>query len=215
MSFPALFVRMGYVSSILHKRWHWLGAAFLIGLLSYLPVRLMIATLQAPNPKAILTLGGGGGREAFTAEFATTHPDLNIWISSGMEVEKADRLFHLVGVDRTRVHYDRQAIDTVTNFTTLVDILEQNHIRHVYLVTCDFHMPRAIAIATIILGHRGIRFTPVIVPSNKPYELPLRIARDVTRAILWMFTSYTGAGFRSQTIIARLNYKIFGSNDEH
>lgn len=194
------------------RRLCWAGAILLLGLLSYLPIRLIISTLQAPSPQAILTLGGGDEREIFTAEFAKTHPDLKIWISSGMDTEKADRLFQAAGIDRTRIDYDRRATDTITNFTTLVDVLQQHHVRHIYLITCDFHMPRATAIATIILGHRGIRVTPVVVPSHKPPESPLRVGRDIVRSIVWVFTGQTGSGFRSQGFIAQLNYQIFGSN---
>lgn len=212
MFFLASPERRIHARYVLNRRLRWIAVVLLAGLLSYLPTRLMIAALQAPNPEAILTLGGGDAREVYTAEFAKNHPNLKIWVSSGMETERADRLFQASGVDLTRVHYDRQATDTITNFTTLVNVLQRNRIRHVYLITSDFHMPRASAIATIVLGHHGIRFTPVVVPSAKPKESPLRIVRDVVRSVFWIFTGYTGSEFRTQADIARLNYEIFGSN---
>jgi uncharacterized SAM-binding protein YcdF (DUF218 family) len=197
---------------LLKYRWH-IQIMLLIAFLGYLPLQLIMANLQTPTPEAILTLGGDGSREAFTAEFAKTHGNLPIWISSGMEVEKANRLFRAAGINPARVHYDRQAIDTVTNLTTLVEVLEQRQIHHIYLITSTFHMPRASAIATIILGHRGIRFTPISVPSPKPQESPLRVLRDLLRSILWVFTGFTGAEFRDRDRIAQINYHIFGSND--
>lgn len=212
MSFSSSLEQGTHAHQALRRRLFWLGTFFFVGFLSYLPMRLMIATLQSPKPQAILTLGGKDEREILTAEFAKTHPDLKIWISSGMDVEKADRIFQAARVDRSRVHYDYRATDTITNFTTLVDVLEQQHIHHIYLITCDFHMPRAAAIATIILGHRGIRFTPVVVPSHEPRESPLRVGRDIVRAIMWVFIGQTGSEFRSQAFIAQVNYQIFGSN---
>jgi uncharacterized SAM-binding protein YcdF (DUF218 family) len=212
MSFSSSLGKIADAYQALCRHLCWVGAILLVGLLSYLPIRLIIATLQAPSPQAVLTLGGGDEREIFTAEFAKTHPDLEIWISSGMDEEKANLLFQSAGVEQTRIHYDRRATDTITNFTTLVDVLQQQHIRHIYLITCDFHMPRATAIATIVLGHRGIRVTPIVVPSPKPRESSLRVGRDIVRSIVWMFTGQTGAEFRSQNSIAQLNYHIFGSN---
>ncbi|NJM44770.1 MAG: YdcF family protein [Alkalinema sp. RU_4_3] len=179
----------------------------------YIPVRLSIATVQAPEPQAILTLGGATSREAFTAEFAQTHGDLKIWISSGLSQSDANKLFNDAGVDFNRVRQDREATDTVTNFTTIVDQLQQQRVNHVYLITSDFHMARASAIATLVLGSRGIRFTPVSVPSQEREESPLRIVRDIGRSLLWIFTGRTGSGFRSEQATYRINNKIFGSNE--
>jgi uncharacterized SAM-binding protein YcdF (DUF218 family) len=182
-------------------------------LTSYIPVRLAIATVQAPEPQAILTLGGATSREAFTAEFAQTHGDLKIWISSGLSERDAARFFTDAGVDFNRVRQDREATDTVTNFTTIVDQLQQQHVNHVYLITSDFHMARASAIATLVLGSRGIRFTPVLVPSQQEEESPLRIGRDIARSLLWIFTGHTGSAFRSEQAAYRINNRIFGSNE--
>ncbi|MDX2215603.1 MAG: ElyC/SanA/YdcF family protein [Oculatellaceae cyanobacterium bins.114] len=171
----------------------------LIVLLSYIPMRLVLTSIQFPQPQAILTLGGRPAREAFTAEFAQSHPDLNIWISSGMNPAKAQPFFALVGVDLRRITFDFRATDTVTNFTTLVNEFDRLQIHHVYLITSDFHMARARAIAAIVFGSRGIITTPVIVPSRVPPESKVHILRDVGRSIVWLFTQRTGASLRSQS----------------
>lgn len=162
-------------------------------LLSFIPIRLAIAYLQSPTPQAILTLGGGGDREPFTAHFAKNYPDLQIWVSSGQTPDKARYIFRSVGVPDTRVHIDRRAVDTVTNFTTLVADLKSQNLHHVYLITSDFHMKRAKAIAFLVLGSRGITFTPVAIPSSKPSEPWSRVLRDFSRALVWLFTGRTGA----------------------
>lgn len=167
----------------------------IITLLSIIPIRLASAFWQAPQPQAILTLGGGIDREEFTAEFATGLPSLEIWVSSGVELEEARRVYRKVGIADDRIHFDYRAVDTVTNFTTLVPEFQKRHIQHIYLITSDFHMARAKAIATFVLGSQGIAFTPVTVSSDKPRESILHILRDSGRSLLWIFTKRTGANF--------------------
>jgi uncharacterized SAM-binding protein YcdF (DUF218 family) len=175
------------------KRLWILGAGFIVILLLLIPVRLAIAHYQIPHPQAILTLGGGQDREEFTAQFAQAHPYLNIWVSSGIPPNKAREIFRAAGISQQRVHLDYRAVDTVTNFTSLVQDFKSQKIQHLYLITSDFHMPRAKAIAIIVLGSQGITFTPISISSNEPKESLVRILRDSFRSILWIFTGRTGA----------------------
>jgi uncharacterized SAM-binding protein YcdF (DUF218 family) len=170
----------------------------LVILLSIIPVRLAIAHYQAPQPQIIFTLGGGDVREVFTAEFAKHHPDLEIWVSSGSSKTLAQSIFRGAGVSMARVRLDYRAVDTVTNFTSMVADLEQRNIQHIYLITSDFHMPRAQAIATIVLGSRGIAFTPIAIPSNHSPEPWYEVLRDSFRALLWLLTGRTGASLNPQ-----------------
>jgi len=101
-----------------------------IALVSILPLRLAIARYQVPNPQAILTLGGGRDREVFTAQFAQIHPSLPIWVSAGSPTEIIRQTFRDAGIDETRLHIDRRAVDTVTNFTTLVRDFNRKDIKH-------------------------------------------------------------------------------------
>ncbi|MDA0673251.1 MAG: YdcF family protein [Cyanobacteria bacterium] len=170
------------------------------------PLLLLVPTLwvgqgqvkaHLRQPEAILVLGGSPEREHFAAEFAQDHPDLEIWVSSGTNPEYAEWLFHEAAISRDRVHLDYQAVDTVTNFTTLVDDLEAAGIHSVYLITSDYHMRRAMIIGQIVLGSRDISFKPVVVPSAHPEpETLLRGVRDGARAILWVFTGRTGSSLR-------------------
>lgn len=165
----------------------------LLILFSSIPIKLSIAAHQAPQPEAILVLGGGTGREEAAAQLAKHHSELEVWVSSGDKPPQAVAvLFQTAGIDTERVHLDYRATDTVTNFTTLVHQLRQRQIQHLYLVTSDFHMRRATVIATLVLGYHGITFTPVVVPTNRPEESWLRIARDGGRSILWIITGQTG-----------------------
>ncbi|MDB9354447.1 YdcF family protein [Nodularia spumigena CS-588/05] len=170
-------------------------AGFILALLSIIPIRLAIATYQSPHPQAILTLGGGSDREEFTAEFAQKHPHLDIWVSSGIPPERAQAIFENANIANHRLHLDYLAVDTVTNFTSLIDDFKHKEIQHIYLITSAYHMPRAKTIATLVLGSQGIIFTPVSIPSPKPRESIVRIVRDSGRSLLWIVSGRTGASF--------------------
>ena len=165
---------------------------FFVVLLGSIPLRLTIAIHQAPQPQAIFVLGGTSGREAAAAQVAKHYPNLEVWLSSGELPNEAYAIFQAAGVSPDRLHLDYRATDTVTNFTTLVGEFKQHKIQHLYLITSDFHMPRAKVIATLVLGSRGIACTPIAVPSNRPQESTYRIARDAVRSLLWIVTGRTG-----------------------
>ncbi|WP_096586781.1 ElyC/SanA/YdcF family protein [Calothrix sp. NIES-2098] len=168
-------------------------ASIILMWLSVIPIRIAIASYQAPYPQAIFTLGGGPDREEFTAQFAQIHPTLDIWVSSGSPPDTARTIFHNAGIPNSRLHLDYRAVDTVTNFTSLVADFKQSHIQHVYLVTSDFHLPRAKFIAILVLGSQGIIFTSVSIPSNRPRESMAHILRDIGRSLFWIISGRSGA----------------------
>lgn len=176
-----------------HRIYYLLSFTLIFLLSSIIPARLAIASYQSPYPQAILTLGGGSDREKFTAQFAKAYPSLEIWVSSGIPPEKARPIFRAAGIPDQRVHLDRRAVDTVTNFTSLVADFKSRQIQHLYLITSEFHMPRAKAIATLVLGSWGIAFTPISVPSGQETESWFRILRDIARALLWLLIGRTGS----------------------
>lgn len=177
------------------------ASALILVLLSIIPIRLAIATSRAPVPQAILTLGGDPAREEFTAQLAHWYPSLEIWVSSGPSPKKISELFQAAGISSMRLHIDNRAVDTVTNFTSLVKDFKKRKFEHLYLVTSISHMPRAKAIATFVLGSRGIAFTPVSVPSHQPPESWLDILRDSGRTLLWIVTGKTGASLKPKPSI--------------
>ena len=144
------------------------------------------------QPQAIFVLGGEEEREIFAAKFAHTHPDLPVWISSGAPPGYAHRVFKKAGVSSSKLHLDYQAIDTVTNFTTLVDRFESKGITSVYLVTSDDHIQRARTIGEIVFGSRGIKVKPVTFVSGRPAEPLRKTVRDGCRSLLWLTTGFAG-----------------------
>lgn len=175
------------------------GCFVTLFLASTIAIRLFIATQDAPRPEGILVLGGGTGREEFAAKFAASnHPRLNIWVSSGRYPD-APNIFKAAGFPEEQLSFGWYAEDTVGDFAHHVDALQKQNVRHVYLITSDYHMPRARTIATIVFGSQGIAVTPVPVPSEETESWSwLRTARDTGRSILWVFTGRVGSSITQQ-----------------
>ncbi len=150
------------------------------------------------QPEAIFVLGGDEDRERFAAKLAQKHPGLPIWVSSGSSEWYTKKIFAKAAIERKRLHLDRRAVDTVTNFTTLADELQAKGIDSVYLITSDDHMRRARVIGEIVFGSRGIVLKPVPVPSGREPEPMEKVIRDGARAILWVTTGHTGATLASK-----------------
>jgi uncharacterized SAM-binding protein YcdF (DUF218 family) len=150
---------------------------------------------QFLDPSVALVLGGAPEREQFAAKFAQTHPNVEIWVSSGSNPEYAQWVFDEAQVPNEQWHLDYQAVDTVTNFTTLVDKLQERQINEVYLITSDYHMRRASVVAQIVLGSRRISFKPIAIETDHDPEQPETLAREVrdgVRSLLWVVTGKTG-----------------------
>jgi uncharacterized SAM-binding protein YcdF (DUF218 family) len=174
----------------------WVLAIALL-LSSIIPVRIAIAFHQTPVPQAIFVLGGASERMRFAAQFWQSRQNFDIWVSDfSWNLDANRRIFLQYGVPDAKLHLDGRATDTVTNFTTLAGDFAHQRLQHIYLITSDFHMRRASAIATIVLGSQGIVITPVAVASqNQPSESLMRVLRDCGRSFLWIFTKRTGASF--------------------
>jgi uncharacterized SAM-binding protein YcdF (DUF218 family) len=183
---------------------------------------------QLQPPEAILVLGGAPEREAYAASLAQREPNLDVWVSSGSNPEYAHWVFSQAGIDLNRVHLDYRAVDTVTNFTTLVDDLQRQDIDCIYLVTSDFHMLRALVVAEIVFGSRGIAVRTLSVPTRDAKEPTFKVVRDGIRAMVWLFTGHTGAGLAKFPFLSQLppsqtglppdrslqNNKIFKQTDQ-
>jgi uncharacterized SAM-binding protein YcdF (DUF218 family) len=172
------------------------GIAAFLAMLVSIPGQIIITKIQIPDPQGVLMLGGNVNREHFTANFAQKHPQLPVWISAGSA--KSREIFAQANIVPNRIHYDDRATDTVTNFTTMVELLKKNNIRHVYLITSDYHMVRSSAIATVVFGSQGMIVTPVRVPSSRKPEATIRVVRDLARSWVWIFTGRTGASLKPQ-----------------
>jgi uncharacterized SAM-binding protein YcdF (DUF218 family) len=169
-------------------------------LASIIPVRIAVALHQAPIPQAILVLGGASERMEFATRFWQSHTNIDIWVSDYAWNLDVNRLiFQQLNLPNQRLHLDGRATDTVTNFTTLIKDFVSQKLQHIYLITSNYHMTRARAIAAIVLGSHGIAVTPVEVPSQgDKSETLMRVLRDCGRSLVWVVTGRTGASFNQR-----------------
>jgi len=170
-----------------------LAIAFILA--GIIPVRLAIAFDQAPIPQAILVLGSASERMEFAAQFWHTHSHLDIWVSDyAWNLDVNRRIFQQFDVPNQQLHLDGRATDTVTNFTTLVEDFVRQKLQHIYLITSDYHMRRARAIALLVFGSRGVAVTSITVSSTTTESESLfRTLRDCARSVLWIFTGRTAS----------------------
>ncbi|HAN46868.1 MAG TPA: YdcF family protein [Cyanobacteria bacterium UBA8156] len=161
-----------------------------VGALVLVAIALSVSNWAQADRKipAILVLGGAEDREWFAARLAQRMPSAGIYVSSGSPEAYARYVFAKSGIPPERVHLDYRAADTVTNFTTMVEKLLADGVTDVYLVTSAFHMPRARAIGTIVLGSRGLVIHPQPVPTPHAPEPAGKIARDSLRSLFWLVT---------------------------
>ena len=169
-----------------------LGLIVLSGVIAF---RVALTSYQVPKPEAIFVLGGNPARTDFAAKFSQALPHLDIWISDYQHHKINQQIIAQYQIPAQKVYYDLCGTDTVTNFTCTVEEFEQQNLRHLYLITADFHMNRARAIATFIFGSRGIIATPVPISTPSRSESWLLTLRDCLRSLIWLATGWSGASF--------------------
>jgi uncharacterized SAM-binding protein YcdF (DUF218 family) len=149
---------------------------------------------QRAEPDAAVVLEGDPARIRYAAQFAKAHPALPIYISS-------EPVFYKIYLDTLaeehvpieRFNLRTCATDTLTNFTCIVTELKAQGYRHLYLITSEHHMARALTTGRIVLGRHGIAVTPLPVATRRrSTESLARTLRDALRAVVWSITGITG-----------------------
>ncbi|MBT67090.1 MAG: hypothetical protein CMN98_08120 [Synechococcus sp. NP17] len=151
------------------------------------PFRQALTTAQPPQ--RILVLGGDLDRERVGMRLAQ-QLELPLVVSGGSNPEYAQWLLKDAGMDQSRVVLDYRANDTFSNFTSLVDDLKSEGVRHLLLVTSEDHLARAMTVGRVVAGSRGIRLTGVPVscqPSCRKEALG-KLLGDGIRALTWVIT---------------------------
>ncbi|AFY80115.1 YdcF family protein [Oscillatoria acuminata] len=181
--------------SVGQKFWRLFLTTVLVILVGWIPVQIAIARLIVPLPQAIVVLEGHPHRMTFAAQFWQQQPQLDIWLSGiGVDNPGYRQIFQNAGVPESQLYFEVRSTDTVKNFTDMREELVARGLRHVYLITSDYHIRRSWAIAFFVFGSRGMIITPIAVPSpGVSSESPERVFRDCLRSILWIFTGYSGA----------------------
>ncbi len=113
---------------------------------------------------AYLVLGGSIRREMHMAQLASTFSTPSPILISAGSVDPCIRLlFEQAGAALEQVWLEHCAESTFGNFVYSVPILERWGVHHVTLVTSGSHTRRAVILARILFGARGIWVEPLIV----------------------------------------------------
>ena len=167
-----------------------LGAGLMVWLLGPGPLApYRRALLDRSPPQLVLVLGGDVDRERMGARLAR-QLDLPLLVSGGSNPEYAEWMLSEEHFNPDRVTLDYRARDTLSNFTSVVDELQQDGVRHVLLVTSEDHLPRSMAVGQVVAGSRGIHITgvPVACEPRCVKERPWKQWRDWIRAVAWVAT---------------------------
>lgn len=142
----------------------------------------------------ILHLGGDVNRLITTAAVGRAYPDARVILSSeaGSDRDHAMTLVAL-GVAARRVGANRDAWDTVSNFSETWKLVRAMGTTDLHVVTGSRHMPRARVIAREIYWRRGVRlhFWPHSPDLSTNRESRLMIVGDALRAVVARLTGIT------------------------
>lgn len=160
-------------------------------------VRLMFQVMALPSAAqqpvdTFFVLGGSIKREMYVSQLATQSPNTRILISTGSDDPCILKLFERNNAPQERVWLEKCADSTFGNFVFSQPLLTRWNARHIQLITSKSHLPRALWMATIILGGHGIWVEPQLVPETGVpgnRESVIKTALDVVRALVWAFVS--------------------------
>ena len=158
------------------------------------------AVLDAKQEVLMIILGGSRAREL--AAIALLHQLSSVrlvLLSSGSlsASELYNSVVAVAGEARPMaVVADRSAVDTVTNFTTVVEaVLCTGTTLPIAVVTDEAHAQRAQCVARVVFGAYGLSSRFYLVRGHSvaaPAESTLRCIRDTIRALLWVLTGLDG-----------------------
>ena len=165
-----------------------LGIVMIVAMATLVNLSMLWRSSQQPTD-AYLVLGGSIRREMHMAQLASTFSTPRPILVSAGSVDPCIRLlFEQAGASLEQVWLEDCAESTFGNFVYAAPILGRWNVRHVALVTSGSHTRRAMALARILLGARGIWVEPLVVeetgiPGNQ--ESTLKTVLDVGRSIVW------------------------------
>lgn len=181
---------MSQTSSSFKRRLRYIGLGLTMVVIIATLVTLSNLWRSSQKPTdAYLVLGGSIRREMHMAEVASKFSNqIPVLVSAGSADPCIRLLFEQTGASLDRVWLEDCAESTFGNFVYSVPILERLGARHVTLVTSGSHTHRAVTLARISFGARGIWVAPLIVdetgiPGNQ--ETALKTTLDISRSLLW------------------------------
>lgn len=174
----------------------WLPLLLLPALWWWIP-RLLPLLPSTAQQRAIVVLADDPLRTEAALDLWERQPASQLWILGGPYLLLAswDQLDQRgIAIEDPRLATFMQGDDTVGQLTQLSERLPRD-LRHVTLVTDRSHSQRALLIARLALGARGIRVQlppAAALPARMPPENPLRRWRDGLRVQLWRISGWDG-----------------------
>jgi len=146
------------------------------------------------DPGIAIVLSGDYDRIHYAVKYAKKNKSIPIWISgTESDLFSLEEILEQAKLPKERFTIKPCAVDTVTNFTCIVNELTQQRFKHILLITSDYHMQRAIFAGNIVLGSRKIAITSQVVSSELNQTEPKwKLTRDSFRAAAWVATGYIG-----------------------
>ena len=96
-----------------------------------------------------------------------------------------------------RILFDRRAVCTLTNFTSLSPSFQAQGVRRVLVLTSSFHLRRALAVGRVVLGAGGMDVRGLGIEGGGEEggeEGWLRRGRDYVRAWVWVVLGWERRG---------------------
>lgn len=155
-------------------RW-WVPVLVVIGILlagAFWRLFQVVSASSLP-PQGYLILGGSGTRELYSTQFAKSYPERKILISGGSPDPCLRLVYEMNGAPLGNVWTEHCSQNTFENFVYSVPILEKMGVRKVVLVTDYPQIERALPIAHIMFGSRGIAVEVDLVPQRLTDKKPL------------------------------------------
>ena len=169
--------------------------AILICFSTFLGFRHLLPVLKSKfnnqQPQVILVLGGDIDREIAGIKIAK-ELNLPLIVSGGSNSQFSDWLIKEAGISEDLVKRDYRAKDTLTNFTSIIDDLNEEAITHILLITSKYHIDRAKVVGEIIASSRGIRMTSLSIPCKSFCSVKAKKESiqkkniDFLRSIIWV-----------------------------
>ncbi|MEM1369659.1 MAG: YdcF family protein [Cyanobacteria bacterium P01_H01_bin.15] len=180
--------------------WFWRGVGFaglgMLALVAWISLRVAISSARHPAPQGVVMLTGHPQRITVALDLLEQDPDLRLIVVGGCwHIENYQRAFQRRAPGLKHLHFEAQALDTLTSFTSILPYLRAQKLQHIYVVTSQAHMPRTQQISWWILGSQGRVITPVPASDQIRPEHPSRRFRDTARALIWLLTRQTGDRF--------------------
>ena len=155
--------------------------------------------------RVILHLGGDWRRAEKAAEVALELGDEFVIVVSSEGNESGFRkIYEDAGIPSEKVVVDETAWDTVTNFTHTRKLLSDLGASEIYVVTHDWHIPRAMGIANGVWFGRGVRLIPAPYIDGSSRDESRFAKADKLRAWVWRLT---GVLFYYKNVVKSRGYQ--------